>query len=60
MASRSDSFGGGKGGRWGYKGNFRGRENTGPRQFTRFSGGKMNGGDYSNGGKQGNIEQVTF
>lgn len=51
MASRCGSFGGkgGSGGRWGYGGGFKGRENSGPRHHQRFSnGGRSNG--YSNGG----------
>lgn len=57
MASRCDNYGGNKGGRWGYRSNFRGRENSGPRggggNHMRFGGGgnggaKHNG--YNNGG----------
>ncbi|KAL1517712.1 hypothetical protein ABEB36_001444 [Hypothenemus hampei] len=39
IAARSGNYGGGnKGGRWGYGGGFKGRENTGPRQHSRFGG----------------------
>lgn len=49
IASRVSNYGGNKGGRWGYGGGYKGRENTGPKSHTRFgsSGGfKSNG--YSN------------
>lgn len=49
MASRAGGYGGKGGGRWGYSGGFRGRENNGPRQHQRFNNsGRTNG--YSNGG----------
>jgi len=44
IASRCDSFGGSKTGRWGYRSNFRGRENSGPRGHMRFGGGAGGGG----------------
>ncbi|KAJ8955954.1 hypothetical protein NQ314_006803 [Rhamnusium bicolor] len=49
MAVRSGGFGG-KGGRWGYSGGFKGRENNGPRQHQRFPN---NGGFKTNGFKKG-------
>ncbi|KAK4876791.1 hypothetical protein RN001_009297 [Aquatica leii] len=50
IASRCDNYGGGKsGGRWGYRNNFRGRENSGPRNHMRFSGGMNKQNGYTNG-----------
>lgn len=43
MASRVGSFGGKSGGRWGYGGGFRGRENSGPRAHKRFDNKSQNG-----------------
>ncbi|KAF7275153.1 hypothetical protein GWI33_012134, partial [Rhynchophorus ferrugineus] len=37
IAARSGGYGGNKQNKWGYGGGFRGRENNGARQHTRFS-----------------------
>ncbi|XP_074035866.1 ATP-dependent RNA helicase p62 [Leptinotarsa decemlineata] len=44
IANRAGSYGGSKGGRWGYGGGFRGRENSGPKSHTRFGNGGGGGG----------------
>lgn len=48
MASRCNGYGGNKGGRWGYGGGFKGRENNGPRAHHRFGGGGGGGGGAGN------------
>ncbi|CAH0546381.1 unnamed protein product [Brassicogethes aeneus] len=52
MASRGGGggFGGKSGGRWGYGGGFRGRENTGPKQHQRFGGNNKASNGYGNRG----------
>ncbi|KAJ8945334.1 hypothetical protein NQ318_009729 [Aromia moschata] len=50
IASRTSGYGAAKGGRWGYGGGFRGRENSGPKSHMRFgnSGGFKPKNGYSN------------